>query len=208
MYLKARFTDAAAYWENRYQKGGNSGVGSYAHLAAYKADVINRFVREKGIRTVIEFGTGDGNQLLFFDLPFYSGYDVSKTAIANCRQQYKNDPSKQFALMDSYGGEQADLSLSLDVIYHLTEDPVYDQYMATLFSSSKKYVLIYSNNTDDNSYPGKAAHVKNRRFTDWVEKHAPLFRLRKHLPNKFSTAPDENLRCYTDFYFYEKEQPE
>ena len=36
-----------------------------------------------------------------------------------------------------------DLSLSLDVIYHLVEDRVFDLHMKTLFYSSK-YVIIFS----------------------------------------------------------------
>ena len=38
------FAGSAAYWEERYRRGGNSGAGSYGKLAEFKAEVINDFV--------------------------------------------------------------------------------------------------------------------------------------------------------------------
>jgi hypothetical protein len=58
-----RFRDSQSYWEDRYVSGGTSGPGSYDAQAEYKADFLNRFVRENAIGSVIEFGCGDGNQL-------------------------------------------------------------------------------------------------------------------------------------------------
>ena len=55
-----------SYWENRYKNNGNSGAGSYGRLAEFKADVINNFIAENKITSVIEFGCGDGNQLSLF----------------------------------------------------------------------------------------------------------------------------------------------
>ena len=39
-----------------------------------------------------------------------------------------------------------ELSLSLDVIYHILDDNEYKKYMEDLFKFSNKYVIIYSNN--------------------------------------------------------------
>ena len=35
------------YWDQRYKKGGNSGAGSYGRLAEFKAEIINKFIKEK-----------------------------------------------------------------------------------------------------------------------------------------------------------------
>ncbi|MEM6772492.1 MAG: hypothetical protein AAF597_18085, partial [Bacteroidota bacterium] len=75
------FTNSAAYWEARYRKGGNSGAGSYGELARYKAEVINAFIEEHGIESVIEFGCGDGHQLGLLKMTNYLGVDVSTTAV-------------------------------------------------------------------------------------------------------------------------------
>ena len=45
------WTNSSDYWERRYSKGGNSGIGSYGRLAEFKAEVLNRFVKENNINT-------------------------------------------------------------------------------------------------------------------------------------------------------------
>jgi hypothetical protein len=61
--VKKLFPGSLGFWENNYQKGGDSGSGSYDQLAIFKADIINSFIKQNNIKTVIEFGCGDGNQL-------------------------------------------------------------------------------------------------------------------------------------------------
>src|ERR1700744_3995435 len=77
---------SSSYWESRYASGGNSGVGSYAQFARFKADVLNTFVAEHKVQSVIEFGCGDGNQLKLAAYPKYLGLDVSETIVAKCRK--------------------------------------------------------------------------------------------------------------------------
>ncbi len=61
--MKNNFPGSNKYWTQRYAEGGNSGAGSYGKFARFKAEVINKFVSEREIKSVIEFGCGDGNQL-------------------------------------------------------------------------------------------------------------------------------------------------
>src|SRR5680860_621290 len=81
---KTRNFSSGSYWEKRYKRGGNSGAGSYGRLAQFKADIINKFVKDQSIKTVLEMGSGDGNQLELFNLPHYIGFDISKTSIVHC----------------------------------------------------------------------------------------------------------------------------
>ena len=127
------FTTSEAYWLHRYAQGGNSGAGSYHNLAEFKATVLNQFVAEHGIKTVLELGCGDGNQLRYFRFPAYTGFDISPVVIAQCQALFKDDPSKQFFHVGEAAGHQADLALSLDVLYHLIEDDTYHAYMRSLF---------------------------------------------------------------------------
>ena len=126
------FTGSAEYWERRYRSGGTSGDGSYGGLAEFKAETINAFVAENGIDTVVELGCGDWNQLGLMDVPQYTGYDISKKAVEMCAKKYSADSSKKFIhyLPNQYDGEaKAQLSLSLDIIFHLVEDVVFETYM-------------------------------------------------------------------------------
>jgi len=199
------FTTSNEYWEKRYKKGGNSGAGSYNNLAEFKGEIVNDFVVKNNIETVIEFGCGDGNQLKYFQLKSYTGFDVSETAIARCTSLYKEDSSKHFQLLNNHKDENADLVMSLDVIYHLVENETFEKYMEKVFSSSKKFVIVYSSNFDDGE-ERKAPHVRHRMFTNWVEENAKNFKLIKHIPNKYPFDGNGERTSLADFYIFEKEQ--
>ena len=191
------------YWEKRYQKGGNSGAGSFNNLAHFKAEILNDFIKSYNIDTIIEWGSGDCNQLSLANYKNYIGFDVSKTAINICKNKFHNDSTKTFIyIYDKFkNNKKADLSISLDVIYHLLEDKVYNNYMYNLFESSKKYICIYSSNID----VGWASHVRHRKFTDWIDTYASDdWKLIKYIKNKYPFKPKNMSTSFADFYFYEK----
>ena len=104
------------YWKARYEVGKNSGAGSYNRLAEFKAEILNQFVREQGVETVLEYGCGDGNQLKLVNYPSYIGFDISPMAISLCNSAFAEDDTKSFREMTAYAGETAQLALSLDVV--------------------------------------------------------------------------------------------
>jgi hypothetical protein len=201
------FEGSEAYWENRYQSGGTSGPGSYGDLARFKAEVLNAFIAAKGVQSVIEFGCGDGHQLSLARYPRCLGLDVSRFAIARCKRLFSDDPSKEFKMLDEYAGEKADAVLSLDVIYHLVEDRVFDRYMATMFDGARKWVVIYSSNFEgvDEQH---AQHVRHRRFTDWITAHRRDWYCAKVVRNKFPFTGDFKTSSHADFHFFTKSNPE
>lgn len=198
------FSGSERYWIERYMSGGNSGAGSYNKLAAFKKEIVNDFVKEMRIATVLEFGCGDGNQLALAEYPSYLGLDISPKAVELCRQRTAHDRTKTVMLMSDYRGEKAQLTLSLDVIFHLTEDPVFDKYMSTLFDSSEQYVIIYSSNTNENP-TNQPPHVRHRKFTEWVERNRRDWKPVRHVPNRFPFTGDIAQSSFADFYIYEKD---
>src|SRR5687767_4284814 len=76
-----QFVSSSNYWERRYRKGRSSGAGSHGRLARFKADVLNEFVEKNCIKSVVEFGCGDGAQLSLANYPAYLGIDASEYAI-------------------------------------------------------------------------------------------------------------------------------
>lgn len=201
--LRRPHVASARYWLDRYASGGNSGAGSYGELAQFKAEVVNGFVREHGVRTVIEYGCGDGNQLTLARYPSYTGFDISPAAIERCRKLFSGDTTKAFRLMGEYAGERAQLALSLDVIYHLVEEQVYQDYMQRLFDSADQYVVVYSSDTDEN-HKGQAAHIRHRRFTAWVAREEPQWRLLQRLANRYPSGSGEQGGSAAGFYIYER----
>lgn len=197
------FQGSEQYWKSRYDAGGNSGKGSYNELAAYKAEILNKFVSSHGIRSVIEYGCGDGNQLGMAQYPQYIGFDVSPNAIARCEKRFVGDNAKTFRLLSAYQGETADLTLSLDVIYHLVEDPVFTGHMEKLFDSAERFVIIYASNFEEDRQLSPA-HVRHRKFSDWVAENRVGWKLLKHIPNRYPYDGDVKRGTSADFYIYTK----
>jgi hypothetical protein len=162
------------YWEARYRGGGASGAGSIGRLARFKAAVINRFIVENRIESVIDVGCGDASQLGLLELPpDYVGVDVSDAALARCGARF---PGRRFVTPDKLRTvPPAELTLSLDVLYHLIEvDAV-----------------------------SASPHVRHRRFTDHVDATEPDWRLLAHLPNPYPfdpAHPDDT--SFADFFIY------
>jgi SAM-dependent methyltransferase len=195
------FNGSASFWERNYARGGTSGSGSYGALAQAKAKFLNGFVRDNDVQSVIEFGCGDGHQLSLADYPLYVGLDVSQSAVRLCKLRFADDPAKSFFLYDGdcfadrAGLFTADLAISLDVIYHLVEDPVFEAYMAHLLAAGRRYVVIYSTNM---TMSQTAPHVRHRDFSSWVRENCPQWQLAKvvHGPN---SGPGR-----ADFFVYER----
>ncbi len=210
--ISTKFNDnpfrSAQYWENRYKSGGNSGEGSYDRFAEFKAEVINGFIVEKRIKRAIEFGCGDGNQASLINYPEYIGLDVSETAVENCINKFRSDPAKSFfiyngnAFSDKVGVFSSDLSLSLDVLYHLIEKEIYIQHLKHLFSVSKKYVIIYSSNV----YVPQRAHEYHREFLKDIEIiFKDSWKLEKVIENKYPAKNIDDLSgSLANFYFFSK----
>ena len=81
-------------------RGGNSGAGSYNQIGVFKAEIMNKFVADNNVDTVVEFGFGDGQQLTRAKYPHYIGLDVSKTIHAKTSKRFADDPTKEFRLYD------------------------------------------------------------------------------------------------------------
>ncbi len=198
------FRTSERYWKARYRKRGNSGAGSYGQLAEFKARVLNEFVREQGIRSVIEWGCGDGNQQTLAAYPKYTGVDISRVAVKMCRATFSKDSSKCFMLYPEAEnqGIQAELALSLDVIYHLVEDRTFENYMRALSRSGTRFLGIYSSDRDE---PGTVPHVRHRSFSAWLQANAPQWQSVRFVENQFKYDPaDPDRTSWSDFRFFER----
>jgi len=203
------FSGSRRYWETRYAGDGTSGAGSYGKLAEFKADILNSFIKAHEIRSVIDFGCGDGNQLTLLDCADYIGLDISETAVKLCRKRFGADERKSFFLYDPDSFEdqrprlKAELGLSLDVIYHLVEDGIFEQYMRRLFSAAERFVVIYSSDTDDNTH-FQDPYLRHRRFSIWIQQNLSGWKLIDRIPNRYPYEGDCQGGSVSDFFIYEK----
>jgi SAM-dependent methyltransferase len=201
--ITRKFPGSKEYWIKRYAKGETSGCGSYNELAEFKAEILEKFTSEHKIKTVIEYGCGDGNQLRLAKYENYLGFDVSPEAISTCKKIFHNDKTKKFKLVEEYAGERADLTLSLDVIYHLIEEDVFSSYMKRLFSSADQFVVIYSSDTDEQEKV-QQPHIRHRKFTKWVEVNIDGWKLTEHILNRYPYKKGCQIESFADFYIYKK----
>ena len=193
--------DSALFWDSHYARGGNSGTGSYGRLAQFKADVVNRLIVRHSVQSVVELGCGDGHQVSMIRYPQYLGLDTSPTAIEMCRDRFAGDATKEFRAYRSGDAirDRAELALSLDVVYHLLEDSVYEQYMLDLFSVATRYVAIYSS---DNEAFSEWPEVRHRRFTKWIANYEPGWKLVRHIPNRYPYVYGDVDSSWADFYIF------
>lgn len=176
------------YWERRYSQGGDSGTGSYNQAATIKADYINSVIEKYSIKTINDLGHGDGNQISLLKGDFkYFGYDVSSSVRNRCIHKFKDD--RRYTFLDSLDTmSKADLAMSIDVLYHLTEWDVYEQYLKRLFSLGD-YVLIYGMNKEIEG----DRHVVARPFDELIQRVYDNFTL---IDTAKGSHPD------VEFYLY------
>lgn len=196
---KRSFPGSKAHWERHYETGGDSGPGSYGSSAEYKARFVNEAIKENGIRSIIELGCGDGNQLSYIEVEEYIGLDVSKYAIRRCYERHQNNKNRSFIWYDqNYFYDQlkvlsGECAISLDVIYHLIEDDVFSLYLEHLFNCGRRFVIIYAWDRDG----GRRDHVsvRSRKYSDYVATNFPEFCVVKHIPAN---------GAFADFYLYKR----
>ncbi|GAA2501961.1 class I SAM-dependent methyltransferase [Winogradskya humida] len=210
-FLRDRsFTGSQRYWEDHYATGGTSGHGSIGRLAAFKAETLNAVVARYGVSSVIEFGCGDGEQLALADYPRYLGLDVSPTTLTATMAQFAGDRTKSFLyydparFVDHAGLISADLALSLDVIYHLVEDDVYDLHLDHVFGSARRLVVLYTSDADSLTVIERTSpHVLHRRVLHDVAERFPRWRLSDRIPNRYPYQGSRTETSFADFLIYE-----
>jgi len=187
--------DSKQYWIKRYEDGGNSGEGSYTKFAEFKASVVNKYMKK--VTSVLDMGCGDSNQISYFQLPeVYYGYDISPKAIRMCREKF---PDLKFSTKLPKN-KKYDLVLSLDVLFHLIEDSVYEEYIQNIFHFSSKYVIIYANSKEFKEFK-TAKHVKFRNNEEFIDKNYKNWRKIEYIKNKYPLINGKGSP--SDFMIYE-----
>lgn len=140
-----------------------------------------------------------------FEFPNYLGLDISDLVIDNNRMKFKHDLNLAFLVSDAQHKFtfKADLTLSLDVIYQLIEDTVFESYMSALFDSSNQFVIVYSSNED---YAHPVQHVRHRKFDKWIEKNRLIYDLYEEIrnPHKAELTGSDSDKSFVDFYVFKR----
>lgn len=179
-------------------------------LADEKAKFLNEFVTRHDIRSVVELGCGDGQQLVLSEYPKYIGLDVAPMAIEECIRVCQSRETYSFflyhpsAFHDACGVMKSELGLSLDVIYHLTEEQTFISYMHTLFSVAGRYVICYTRDISDSGHELPSyKHIRHWPVKEWVESNEPAWTFVERVPNRWPFDPkDPANTSISDFYIF------
>ncbi|MDM5146780.1 class I SAM-dependent methyltransferase [Candidatus Persebacteraceae bacterium Df01] len=151
--------------------------------------MLNTLLAQYNITDIIDFGCGDGNQIsMLRGIDSYLGIDVSAEAIKLCQQWCKNIANPRWMLLSDYRSETAEAALSLDVIYHLVEESIYEQHLHLLFGAAQQLVVIYG---EDKDLIPTTKHILHRKFTDWIKQYYPQWCLANTI-----TVPQTNTSFY------------
>jgi hypothetical protein len=126
--------------------------------------------------------------------------DIAPAAVDRCLKLFEGDPAKKFALYDpvSFHPEsvRAEVGLSMEVIFHLTEDDLYEQYLRHLFAAATRFVVIFSSDEAGLS-GGRFPHFKSRHFTSDIPWLAPDWHYTRLIQN-----PHRDISI-SDFHIFE-----
>lgn len=180
--------DYKKYWQDRYITGGNSWKWSYNENAIFKADFINKFIKDNNIETVVEFWCGDWNNLALYNIDNYIGLDISKEAIRMCNEKFK-DTNKKFEVTKNKK-YKADLTLSLDVTFHILDRQEWEDYINRVIDSADKFTIFYS----FPKWSWHVAHINDFNFEEYLKEVCESKGLNYYKDP--ATPPDSNSRFY------------
>ncbi|GMQ59651.1 hypothetical protein AN1V17_40500 [Vallitalea sediminicola] len=190
------------YWDKRYLNKGTSGLGSYGDLADFKGEMVNHFIKNNDIGSVIEFGCGDGNQLKKIEYKKYVGLDVSKVSVDKCKEIFVKDGDKEFYLYEPGMIDKLDIKVKpdmvvcLDVLYHITDEQHFIKTLDDAFKIDCPYIIFYTMLKKPEIQ--LANHLKYRNIFDYLTKYKG-YSIKKIINQKY---PEQS---YSDFMIIEKE---
>lgn len=151
-----------AYWEKRYAAGGHSGDGSRGSEAEWKAALVSEVARVHRVRSIVDFGAGDGHVAARLVLPADCSYLGVEPSPSARKLATAAAPALEFVAVPPPWS--SDLALSMDVVFHLTTEPDRRAYFAKLFGLAERFVLIYGTCDDRTGYAPHVTHYNWRPF--------------------------------------------
>jgi hypothetical protein len=77
----------------------------------------------------------------------------------------------------------------------------YGSYVRRLFSASRKFVILYTSDTDENP-KGQSPHIQHRNVTTWIARNIDGWQMIERIPNRFPYAGDSTVGSFADFLIY------
>ncbi|GAH64399.1 unnamed protein product, partial [marine sediment metagenome] len=134
------------WWDSWYGRGGSSGSGSEGELLEYKVNYLNELFKKYCLKTVLDFGCGDGVVASRLNCQIYLGIDISSKVIEFCKARIKR-PGFSFEhghffdytpeVIKNKFASNLDCCMCIDVLYHISDTEVLNKILENLFSSER-----------------------------------------------------------------------
>lgn len=141
------------YWDSWYSSSTNSGPGSQGKLQEFKINYLNKLFKQFEIKTVLDFGCGDGSLALGLHCRSYFGIDIAAKAIELCKKRV-NRPGFSFECMHFFDYTPSiienkfpsglDCCICIDTLYHIFTKEILNKTLESLFSTGAKIVVLYT----------------------------------------------------------------
>ncbi|WP_405154846.1 hypothetical protein [Paenibacillus sp. FSL K6-0108] len=117
----------------------------------------------------------------------YLGVDVAGSLVRLCASKFANDTSKSFMLYTpglwiNRGFMQADLTVCLDVLYHITDETDFRNTLYDILHSSTEWVVLYTR-LKQNGSPGVST-IQGRNIFDYLFEY-PEFKVHEIIPQRY-----------------------
>jgi hypothetical protein len=128
---------------------GSSGNGSSITYNYPYIKFLREFIKDKGIRSVVDLGCGDFRcgKVIYDDLPVkYTGYDAYDKVIAFNQTRFEESATKYTFIHQDFCHNQdlqkADLCIIKDVLQHWSNEEIYAFMDKLIASRLYSYILI------------------------------------------------------------------
>jgi hypothetical protein len=149
----------------------------------FKITIINKFIKANEIISVVDHGCEDMMLLDHLIIPRYLGLHQSQTAITNYIKNYANDPSKSFVCTHPLSNRdnahflKAELALCLNDSHNLASAETGKTLVSKLFNSAQKFVLIYNDMPDRETFCPAGESAENWTFVNHISEAFSEWRL-------------------------------
>lgn len=180
MNMKERFT--YVYDNNVW---GGSGGGSNPQFLGPYFNWLNKFIKEKKIKTVLDYGCGmSGGEGI--DCPMYYGYDVVESVVEYCTRKSGSRTRKYFT--SSIPTFNADLIIIKDVLMHWSYDEI--ELFLKDHASRFKYVVLVNSCQQTEDYQ-KCSETPHLQATPLSYKYKPLSNYNPELIMTLNVNPND-----------------
>ena len=163
------------YWKTRYKSGQDSG-NRLDKYVTYKSDYLNALIKDNDLKSVLDFGHGDGTVASRLEVDEYVGLDIAGAELQQRVSQLSwAAKSKQLITtrFDDYETDKLfDVVICMDVLYHILkhEEAYLRATLAKIVQMSKQYIVIDAQDSkDETMHEWRAGHMWNGPWRQILE---------------------------------------